>query len=249
MNGLFITGTDTEVGKTWVAGGLAGVLRQNGLNVGVWKPVQSGCTADAPDSDSAVLKRLSGVADCANTIATETFAKPLTPSLAARAEGRRVELGPIAEAGHKLSDSYDAMIVEGAGGLTAPLTDTQLVTDLAIHLNLPLIIVARPGLGTINHTLLTVHYARSRGLQVGGVILNGYTGPLPTLNPNLDSPPDAALWQDSAHTNPAMIALHGDVDILGCVPKLSPQAELTEHLSTLSSTLDIAAIRRLITDQ
>lgn len=217
MNGLFITGTDTGVGKTWIAAALAAALRGRGRSVGVWKPVQSGCMLGDTEADSYVLRRVSGVDDAESAICPLSFEAPLTPMLAARLEGKSIDLDDLVAAGRLLFEKYESVFVEGAGGLAVPLTERHLVVDLAAHLQLPLLIVARPGLGTINHSLLTVDYARRHGLTVAGIIFNGYKQELP---PEFSSVAEIAAAGDyeSEPSNPYLVASYGNVPVLGTVP-------------------------------
>ena len=161
--GYFVTATDTAVGKTVVTAGLATALRARGRDVAVFKPVQSGAAADDPSGDAALLG-----ADC-----VYAFSAPLAPLVAARAEGRTIELAPILARARELAREHEVLLVEGAGGLLVPLAEDLDLADLAVALGLPLVVVARAGLGTVNHTLLTIEAARVRGLELAGVILNG----------------------------------------------------------------------------
>lgn len=166
--GLFVTGTDTDVGKTWVACLLARELRENGHKVGVMKPAESGMNQDA-----VLLKKASGSSAPLRRIRPYHFKAALAPALAAAAEGKMVKLGTIRRAFQGLRRTHDGVLVEGAGGLLVPLSRDALVADLAVILGLPLLVVARPGLGTINHSLLTLSEARRRGLRPAAVVLNG----------------------------------------------------------------------------
>lgn len=171
----FITGTDTGAGKTFVASSIARALRLRGVDVGVMKPVESGCAviggATTP-LDALALKEASSSADALEDICPYRLALPLSPHLAARLSGVRIDFEIIKNAFRKLSDRHGLMLVEGAGGLLTPLTDELTVADLAAALKLPLIIVAQSKLGVINHTLLTVEAARNRGLKVAAIVLN-----------------------------------------------------------------------------
>ena len=166
--GLFITGTDTGVGKTCVSCLLARELVENGHKVGVMKPAESGANQDA-----SLLKKASGSAASLARIRPYHFKAALAPALAAEAEGKVVKLPVIRRAFQGLRKSHDGMLVEGAGGLLVPLSHNALVADLAVILGLPLLSVARPGLGTSNHALLTLGEARRRGLRTAAVLLNG----------------------------------------------------------------------------
>lgn len=190
MPGLFITGTDTGVGKTVVAGALAGALRRRGLDVGVMKPVATGVSpsGDLPP-DARFLARLAGVSDPSEWVCPVRLEAPLAPWVAARLEGREVRTDRVLSAYGELRSRHEWLVVEGAGGLAVPVTSTYLMSDLARDMELPLVVVARPGLGTINHCLLTAHYAGCAGLAVAAIVLNAY-------------PPDPGLAE---RTNPQAI--------------------------------------------
>ncbi|HTB33822.1 MAG TPA: dethiobiotin synthase, partial [bacterium] len=166
--GLFISGTDTGVGKTWVACRLAEWGRAQGWRMGVLKPAESGAGGDA-----RALIRASGKAWPLGLARPYAFRLPLAPAVAAAAEGRRVRLGPIRKALAAVAAQSDWTLVEGAGGLLVPYAPGLDGAALAAKLGLPVLLVARAGLGTINHSLLSVEAARLRGLRVLGVLLNG----------------------------------------------------------------------------
>lgn len=173
--GIFVTGTDTGVGKTIVAATLARLLRMNGVSVGVMKPVTSGCpeVSGTPVSDDALLLCQAAGVQFSDDVAPYRLREALAPAEAARLDGVRIDFSLIKAAFDRLASSYQYVIVEGAGGLMVPLSGGLLVADLARELELPLLVVARPGLGTVNHTVLTCFAAQQLGLQVAGVIVNG----------------------------------------------------------------------------
>lgn len=174
--GIFITGTDTGVGKSVVAATLARLLRMKGINVGVMKPVTSGCREEdgrLVSDDAWLLCRAAGVS-CSDDVAPYLLREPLAPAEAAKLDGVRLDFARIRESYGRLAASHDFVIVEGAGGLMVPLAGGLLVADLVRELELPLLVVARPGLGTINHTLLTCFSAQQMGLPVAGVIVNNF---------------------------------------------------------------------------
>lgn len=176
--GYFITGTDTGVGKTIVAGGLAALCKDRGLDVGVMKPIATGCRRvnDTLISDDAVfLKHMSGVGDEYEIINPVSLEQPLAPIVAARLSNVKIDLEKIHLAYETLSKRHNFLIVEGVGGLLVPIEEYYFVIDLAGEMELPLIIVCRSALGTINHTLLTVSYAREHELDVKGIIINNAT--------------------------------------------------------------------------
>lgn len=216
MRGLLITGTDTDVGKTVVAGGLARLLSERGENVGVMKPVETGCPEEGWPHDAAFLVACAGVDDPMDLVVPCRYAEPLAPFVAARRQGRVVDVDKIREAFGKLTTRYDRLLVEGAGGLTVPLTEDLDTAGLASLLGLKVLIVARPGLGSLNHTLLTVHYARSHGLPVIGVVISGY---------------DPRTEDVAELTNPEVIESLCAVPLLGLIPK-------ADHVDTPEGAAD-----------
>ncbi len=172
----FITATDTGAGKTFVASSIARALRLKGVDVGVMKPVESGCAVidgSLVPEDAVALKAASASADTIEEICPYRLSQPLSPHLAARLSGVKIDFEVIKSGYRELSARHELMLVEGAGGLLAPLTDDKTVADLVIALGLPVIIAATSRLGVINHTLLTVEAARNRGIEVRAIILNG----------------------------------------------------------------------------
>lgn len=171
MRGLFVTATDTGVGKTEVACALLAGARASGLDAVGMKPAQSGVVVGEP-SDAARLLAASGGVEPLDAICPYTFAPPLAPIVAARLEGRTISFERIVEAARALGARHEAVLVEGAGGLLAPLTEGESWAELARALALPVLVVARAGLGTVNHVALTVEALRHRGLGVAGIVLN-----------------------------------------------------------------------------
>ncbi|MBI2266456.1 MAG: dethiobiotin synthase [Armatimonadetes bacterium] len=175
--GYFITGTDTGVGKTLVAGGLAALYKNKGLNVGVMKPVATGCKRinNTLVSDDAVFLKLAAeVDDEYELINPVSLEQPLAPTVAARLSNTKIDSDKINTAFDTLCERHEYMIVEGIGGLLVPINEYYFVVDMAEEMELPVIVVCRPTLGTINHTLLTVSYARQHGLDVKGIIINEF---------------------------------------------------------------------------
>jgi dethiobiotin synthetase len=176
MRGLFITGTDTAVGKTRVAAAIISAARREGLRVGAYKPVCSGAEVDHCGrrvwSDVETLWSALGEHHSRDLICPQCFNAPLAPPLAAAAEGREVSDRLLTAGAQAWRGAADLLIVEGAGGLLCPLTDQTTMADLARDLDWPLVVVAANRLGCINHTLLTLASARQRGLPVAAVVLN-----------------------------------------------------------------------------
>lgn len=203
--GLYVCGTDTGVGKTLVAGLLAAGLAARGVNVGVMKPLESGCprrNGQLVPQDALFLIEMAGVADDLDLICPYRLEKPLAPGVAAAEEGVRVELATAVAAFAELAGRHEVVIVEGAGGLLVPVTPHLLAPHLIRMLGLPMLVVARARLGTINHTLLTVNEARRWGLEVLGVVIN-HTDPLADL---------------AAATNPQVLQRFLPVPLVGVIP-------------------------------
>ena len=206
VNGIFITGTDTEIGKTVIAAGLAAALKAAGVDVGVMKPIASGGIeheGHVVSEDAIFLKRAAQVVDDLDLINPICLRHPLAPSVAAEIEGVPIELGSIEAAFDQLCRKHEFIVVEGIGGIAVPICGDLLVAGLARRLRLPLLIVARPNLGTINHTLLTVAFARSFNLEIHGIVLNGLRREAKGL---------------AEETNPKEIARLIHLPILGVVP-------------------------------
>ncbi len=171
MRGLFVTGTDTGVGKTFVTTALARALRAAGVDVGVMKPIETGVPAEGPE-DARALRIAAGVDDPLELVCPVRFALPASPEAAAKAEHRTVPLAAIRDAHQTLARRHAFLLVEGAGGLLVPIDAETDMADLARDFALPLLVVARPALGTVNHTRLTLEAARARGLPVLGVVIS-----------------------------------------------------------------------------
>lgn len=168
--GVFVTGTGTEVGKTVVAAVLARSLAAEGLTVAVFKPAVTGLD-EGSETDHALLRRASGSRQSDEEIAPYRYGPPASPHLAAELAGETIDPARLREVAATAAESADAIVCEGVGGLLVPLSPAYLIRDLAADLGYPLIIAASPGLGTINHTLLTVEAARAAGLEVTAIVL------------------------------------------------------------------------------
>jgi len=174
--GYFITATDTGVGKTVFTAALAACMRAAGLNVVALKPIAAGAVIAGGrrvSADALFLERAAVSGEALDEINPILLKAPAAPSVAARLEGAAYRLHTIVAHCRRIAALHEYTLVEGVGGLMVPLTDRETVADLAAALDLPLIVVARPGLGTINHTALTVEYARARGLRVAGIVISG----------------------------------------------------------------------------
>ena len=175
---IFITGTDTGVGKTFVSCGLAAAFAACGLRVGVCKPAETGCPqgdAGRVPQDARLLKFFSGCDAALETICPYALRDPLAPLVAARREGMVISIDAIAAAYESIRRAHDVTIVEGAGGLLVPIAPGVSYADLAVRLDLSVVVVVASRLGAINHALLTLRHARSLGLRVLGYVVNFLT--------------------------------------------------------------------------
>jgi dethiobiotin synthetase len=172
---VFITGTDTGVGKTFFACALAASLKAAGHKVGVMKPAETGCgggNGNFEPQDARALKHASGCEVPLDKICPYQFTEPLAPSVAAQREGRLIDIDRLMDIYHEISTGHDVTLVEGAGGLMVPLLASYTYADFASVAKLPLIVVAPNKLGVINHLLLTLEHASCKGLRILGYVLN-----------------------------------------------------------------------------
>jgi len=175
--GLFITGTDTGVGKTVVAGAIADWFRRRQRRVAVCKPCATGCVRRREglvSEDAEFLAACSDTPHPLDLICPVRYAEPLAPAIAAERLNETLDWEAIDRSLRLMSVGSDVMIVEGVGGILVPMDRETTVLDFAVALGLPTVIVARPGLGTINHTLLTIAALRAAGVAVAGVVINRY---------------------------------------------------------------------------
>ena len=200
--GLFVTGTDTGVGKTYVASLIARELVAAGLKVGAYKPVCSGSDDRGVWRDVESLSAAIGDNFPLERICPQRFTAPLAPPVAARREGLHVDSHLLRTGARWWQDRVELLLVEGVGGLLCPLTDEETVADLASDLGFPLVVVAHMALGTINHTLMTIEVAKHRGLRVARIVLNQASADAGDL---------------ASNTNAGEIAARVDVPLLGVV--------------------------------
>ena len=168
--GLFVTGTDTGVGKTLVAAGLLRLARRYGRVPIPFKPVETGCAPEP--ADARRLWRAATPPIAADEVCAHALPLPAAPALAAAAVGQRIDVIALADRAHALASRGDFLLVEGAGGLLVPYTDEETTADLAARIGLPLLIVGRMALGTINHVALTIAEAKRRRLAIAGCVLS-----------------------------------------------------------------------------
>ena len=220
--GIFVTGTDTGVGKTVVSAIIAWTLKQSGKRVAAMKPVQTGA-GEHGLLDIEFIQKVMGTDWSLDVVCPYRIPLPLAPLVAAKLEGVRIDVDKIKSAYFNLSLRNDIVIVEGAGGLLVPIAETYFMSDLAYELELGLIIVIRPGLGTLNHTLLALEHARSRGLKILGLVINNFP----------DSPGLAE------RTNPELLLTLTGEKILGVIhhdQEMSVEKGNIGHLIEISGT-------------
>jgi dethiobiotin synthetase len=212
--GVFVTGTGTEVGKTVVAAAIARTFAATG-SVAVFKPAVSGLDDYPPGlPDHELLRLASGSGQSDDEIAPYRYGPPVSPHLAAELAGEQIDPERLIEAAATAAARAEAVVCEGVGGLLVPLTPTYLVRDLAVALGHPLVVVAPPGLGTINHTLLTVEAARAAGLAVAAVVLN----PWPAEPSPMERSNRATI--ETLGEVPVLTLPHLDLADLGSWPRL-----------------------------
>lgn len=203
--GLFITATDTEVGKTLVSGAIASLLSRK-YRVGVFKPIATGCiqTREGLVSEDAQFLSLAADGDIPlSTITPVRYSIPAAPVVSAEYENRPIDYDAIRTAYRYIAENHDIVIVEGIGGALVPIDEQFTILDLAQQFALPAVVVARPNLGTINHSLMTLACVRAAGLRVVGVVLNGYR---------------ETEYEIAEQTAPRVISGFGQTNILTCVP-------------------------------
>lgn len=214
MRGLFVTGTDTGVGKTVLAAAVCAALAASGTRVAAFKPAVTGLDDPAGDwpYDHELLAAAAGSGQSADDVAPYRFGPPLSPHFAAELAGETITPERLVAAARAAADGPGSLVCEGVGGLMVPLAPGYLVRDLAAELGLPLVVVARTGLGTINHTLLTVEAAHAAGLRVAGIVMTPWPEePLPIERSNRDSVERLCGIPVSAlgHTHPGTLAKAG----------------------------------------
>jgi dethiobiotin synthetase len=222
--GFFITGTDTGVGKTVITAAFIKAVNILGFKACGMKPIETGCVRQGNvlvPSDGMFIKAIARMEESIKYVSPCCFENPLAPLPASEIEGLSVDLGNIKKAYRDLSKNYKVFIVEGIGGLLVPIKRDYFVVDLARDFGLPIIVVSRPGLGTLNHTMLTVNYAIKEGLNLAGIVIN-YSYPS----------------QDTIaeETNPDILKQISPVPVIGIFPYLKDLE---------SSTIEKAAVKNL----
>lgn len=222
--GFFITGTDTGVGKTVIAAAIIKALQAHGVSTCGMKPIETGCSRVGNSlcpSDGMFLKKVAGMEETVQFITPYCFESPAAPSVAAEREGKKFSIPTIKKRFDTLLNRYRSVVVEGIGGILVPIRKDYFLIDLIRDMDLPIIVVARPSLGTINHTLLTVNYALKEHIKVSGIIVN------------FSRPPEGSVAET---TNHMVLQQISPVPIIGTFP----------HLKSLEDeVLERSAIRHL----
>jgi len=230
---IFITGTDTGVGKTFFACGLAGLLESYGYRVGVMKPVETGCAKRDGvlyPEDAWRLKEASGCAETIERICPYRLPEPLAPSIAAERAGVRIDIDRLLTVLEEIKGAHDITLVEGAGGLMVPIVPSYTFADFARVAKLPVMVVAANQLGVINHLLLTLEHASCKGLTLLGYVLNRVSN-----EPSL-----------AAETNREVLLGLTGVPCLGELPFHEPDADLA---NLFEAELDLRNIELLLGSQ
>jgi dethiobiotin synthetase len=218
--GIFVTGTDTGVGKTMVSAALAHFLTERGLNVGIMKPAESGVSDPSRlGDDASLLQWAAKSSDAMEEISPYRLRAPLAPAQAAKKENCFIDFAGLVATAQSLGERHDFLIIEGAGGLMTPLSGGLLMADLAKEIGLPLLIVTTPRLGTLNQTLLTIFAAQQMEIPVAGYFIN-----------RMPAHPDEAT-----ETAPHTLSSLASADILGVLPEVNGNER--EKVLTLSATL------------
>jgi dethiobiotin synthetase len=232
--GLFVTATDTEVGKTVISGAIADHFRRQGARVAVSKPVATGAVHRREGWVSEDAEFLASCADTPFTldlVCPQRYREPLAPAVAADRSGEPLDWEAVERSLRLMTAESDVIVVEGVGGVLVPLDKTHTVLDLARWLALPTVIVARPNLGTINHTLLTIEALRRAAVPIAGVVINRYPSDTPSV---------------VEETNPRYIEKYGKVPILAIVPN-EPALKRPPLPGTITTAIDMVDWRGFAT--
>ncbi|MDA8432597.1 MAG: dethiobiotin synthase [Nitrospiraceae bacterium] len=231
--GFFITGTDTGVGKTIVAGGMIKNLMFLGFKTGVMKPIESGCGREGGTLipfDGMFLKQTAHIDEPITNITPCCLESPLAPLSASERDMVEIDIEGIRRSFSSLTKKYGAMVVEGIGGLMVPIREDYYVIDIVREFGLPLVVVTRPSLGTVNHTMLTVKCALDAGIEVAGVVIN------------YSQPAEGSLAEK---TNSKLLAQICPVPILGTFPYLKNLDE-DEIARAAMKNLDMEKVKKYL---
>jgi dethiobiotin synthetase len=234
--GVFITGTDTEVGKTVVTTALAAVFVRYGYNVGVMKPIETGLSPSADlRSDAVRLRAAARSADALSEIRPYGFRRPLAPLDAARLEGRTIALPTILRAFSRVSPRHEVLLVEGIGGVYVPVNSSLNMSDIIYHLNLPTVVVGRATLGGVNHALVTLAALRRRKI------------PLLALALNRTVPVRTAIARSQERSTVCLLRQYAGVPVIGPLPYLSTvERNWAESVAKLARARAITTLASLV---
>ena len=232
--GVFITGTDTGVGKTVVTAALAVALRTSGYEVGVMKPIETGVSSENRRSDAARLRTAAGSSDMLTEVRPYAFRLPLAPFEAARLEKRRIIVSTIMRTIHRLQSRHEILIVEGVGGLYVPVTSSFNIADLIYRMKYDAIVVGRVGLGGINHALLTLDALRRRNITVLALVLNR------------SLPPESATARAQECSTVKVLGQQAGVPVIGPLPyRIGLEENFQHEVRRLAKTAAIMKLMRL----
>lgn len=229
MLNIFVTGTDTNIGKTFITAGLAATMQSLGYSTCVYKPVQSGAIEKNGFMQAPDLVAVKNVDPYIKTYSSYLLKEPTAPSIAAELENISIDKNVIKKDYESISKDFDCTVVEGAGGLMVPVAPKFLMLDMIKMLDLPVIIVIRPDLGTVNHTLLTINQAVSSRINVRGVIINNFPE-----NTN----------DISIKSAPRLIEEYSDVKVLGIVKHFADTKKLnpSDLITSILNGIDIESV-------
>ena len=230
--GLFITGTDTDVGKTVITCAIAAVLRRQrpGLRIGVSKPLSSGCRRDREGLVSEDAEALAHFADCRqplDVINPIRFGPPLAPAVAAEQSNRSIDWSELHRCLQLLDQQSEAILIEGVGGLMVPLDPSNPALDvlgLITTLGYPVLIVARSGLGTLNHTVLTARLLQSAHCHIAGIVMNGFDAD------------ESASSDPSVASNRLWLSRLTGAPVLAAIPRVNPK-KVKPHQGLIDSAI------------
>lgn len=236
MKGVFVTGTDTGVGKTLVSAALVRRLTQTGHRVGVMKPVETGVNAGSPDeSDAARLMAAAAANDSLDLVSPYRFPMPVAPYSAAEAQGRVIDLSEIVWRYEQLAARYPCVVVEGAGGLLVPMGHNWDMSDLISRLGLPVLLVGRVGLGGINHALLTLEALERRRVRVLVLFLNE------------TAPSTTPVQREQCVSTVALLKKRVSVPLLGPLPYEARLGDAWHHtVEQLAGSQPISELAELV---
>ncbi|HEC25071.1 MAG TPA: dethiobiotin synthase [bacterium] len=231
---FFITGTDTNIGKTLVSLLLLLAFKQHGLNAGFMKPVETGVKVDKAGSknytDGRYLKNLGDLTEALDVITPFTFKSPLSPYAASKYEGNTLCIKEILLRFYELSNNYDYMIVEGAGGMLVPLKQKHFMIDIAKYIDAGVILVTKAGLGMINQTLLNIEYVKIHDIKISGIIINN------VLNET----------DESIFSNKEVLSEYIDIPILGEIPYIGTKKQLENIVLLKKMALKCIDIKKIL---